>query len=260
MPRIMARSLKVSVTPIVVAHIQIVKAVETYNTDFDRKLWVPVFIYKIDGFEDGPVIVDSGLCNPGKDGCVAGARIKGGRAAAKLALKQVGVNPASVKTLILTHLHIDHLSNFDLFANANIIVQKKELKFAFNPIATQHHVFNPRDLGALENANLQLVDGDKRILKGLGVIHVPGHTPGTQAVRVHTEKGEVVICSDSVPMYHNWYPHDSRFGSKSELDRIPPGIHVDVDSCLRSMTKIAAVADIILPSHDPLVKDRIPLP
>lgn len=251
---------RVTVTPVKVAELEIDKAVETYNTDFGAKIWAPVFIYLIHGLQIDPIVIDAGLCSPDSRGMVAGARVQGGRNAMISALERMNLNPPDIKMLILSHLHIDHLSNVDLFDDAQIVVQESELDYASHPLETQAHVYVTKDLDSLRKRDLRIINGDERIIGGLEVIHVPGHTPGIQAVCVGTSKGNVVVCGDAVPMYHNWYPSNPKYGTPSHLSRIPPGIHVSVRDCFESMEKISTRADIIVPSHDPLVKDMVPIP
>lgn len=249
----------VRIVPVKVAEIETFKAVQTYNVDFDRSLWVPVFMYNIEGLSEG-IVVDAGLSNPGPDGLVAGAKVKGGTDLMVNEMKGLGIEPARVKTLILTHLHIDHSTNFSLFPNARIFVQRREMEYAFDPLPTQKGVYVQDSLRRLEAENVELIDGDKEIIRGVRVISVPGHTPGAQAVCVDTPAGTVAICGDSVPMYHNWFPSDERYGSPVDLPRIPPGIHTDVEQCFESMNKIDREADIIVPSHDPAVAGGRPIP
>ena len=45
-------------------------------------------------------------------------------------LRQLGVDPLTVQTLIVTHLHYDHIGNSDFFPNATFHLQDKEMAFA----------------------------------------------------------------------------------------------------------------------------------
>ncbi len=45
-------------------------------------------------------------------------------------LRRLGVDPATVETLIVTHLHYDHIGNSDLFPLATFHIQDKEMMFA----------------------------------------------------------------------------------------------------------------------------------
>ena len=46
------------------------------------------------------------------------------------ALKLLGVDAGEVRDVIITHLHYDHVGNFDLFPQANFHLQDNEMAFA----------------------------------------------------------------------------------------------------------------------------------
>ena len=45
-------------------------------------------------------------------------------------LERLGVNPQSVDTVVLSHVHWDIAGNVDLFPNADVVLHAKELAFA----------------------------------------------------------------------------------------------------------------------------------
>jgi len=55
--------------------------------------------------------------------------------------------------------------------------------------------------------------------------------------------GRALIASDLCPLFENWK-------GKGAAARIPPGIHVDLRDCYESYSKMAKIADLILPGHD----------
>lgn len=158
------------------------------------------------------------------------------------ALHDAGVDPADVEVVLLTHLHWDHAGNCDLFPNARVLVQQAELRYAIAP----GRFFRKSFLSPLSGwqhppflvAGLDVLDGPAEIAPGVRVVPVPGHTPGSQAVVVDTERGRFLIAGDSVCTYQN-----------IEAD-LPPGFHTDVDASMTSMDLMRSVADFVLPSHD----------
>src|SRR6478735_11414143 len=49
------------------------------------------------------------------------------------ALKELGLAPAGVDTIFLTHLHWDHVENLDLFPHAEVLTPRTEFEYAAAP-------------------------------------------------------------------------------------------------------------------------------
>jgi glyoxylase-like metal-dependent hydrolase (beta-lactamase superfamily II) len=45
-------------------------------------------------------------------------------------LRNLGVEPEDIDTVIITHLHYDHAGNLNLFPNAQFVLQDEEMRFA----------------------------------------------------------------------------------------------------------------------------------
>jgi glyoxylase-like metal-dependent hydrolase (beta-lactamase superfamily II) len=93
------------------------------------------------------------------------------------------------------------------------------------------------------------LDGDQEIIPGIRVIHLPGHTPGSQAVVVETSDGPYVIPGDNVPLYENWYGDEA-------MDHIPSGIYQNLFDAFDSLKELEVFGDHILPSHDEKVLEK----
>jgi N-acyl homoserine lactone hydrolase len=250
--------------PLRVGELEIFKSAMTYYTDFDKKIWTSIYIWFIKCGSKN-IIVDTGDVAPNRDGMVissvGAARSKGGGASSvRLALQTIGLTPDSIDTLILTHLHRDHAANVSMFKKSKIIVQKSELEFAHDPIPTQKPIYLEDIVTATkESPRLEVIDGDQEILPGIEVLMVPGHTPGLQAISVRTRMGRTVMASDAVPLYHNWFPAESKYGTPvNHLKRVPPGILYDLRQSLDSMDKLSKMSDVVVPSHDPYVLSDFP--
>jgi glyoxylase-like metal-dependent hydrolase (beta-lactamase superfamily II) len=172
-------------------------------------------------------------------------------------LRSLGVAPESLAMVILTHLHWDHCYNLECFPGARFLVQSEEVRAAVDPIPTQRLAYEvgipglrPAWLEVFDR--LEVVRGDVDIAPGVRVLLLPGHTPGLQGVLVETARGRHLIASDGAP-------HGDNLG-KDGGPMIPPGIHIDVAACLRSLERMRREADVILPSHDPTIFDRAVYP
>ena len=89
------------------------------------------------------------------------------------------------------------------------------------------------------NTNYKLLDGDTSLTEGLQVIHVPGHSPGSQAILVETTQAVYCIAQDAIPAYENLEKN------------IPNGVHLSIPECLESYEKIRQMADHVIPGHEP---------
>ena len=172
------------------------------------------------------------------------------------ALARLGVDPARVSRLLITHMHWDHIGNVELFEAAELLVPAAELEFWSQPIARNVQFWahtDPEAVALLEAASRQgrvVATGDQHdVAPGLRAITVGGHSPGQQVLVVETDSGPVVLASDAVHLYE-----------ELELER-PFGVMVDLREMCEAyalLKQMAAAGASIVPGHDPLVTTRYP--
>jgi len=100
------------------------------------------------------------------------------------------IDLGSIKKVIFTHLHYDHIGNFDLFPNADFYASQKEIEtFKNNPEET---ILNEDILQKFKDSGIELkpIESIKEELKQLGleVIETPGHTAGSICIWYPEEK------------------------------------------------------------------------
>ncbi len=154
------------------------------------------------------------------------------------ALSERGLTPADVDTVVLSHAHWDHMQNVDLFDRAQVLVHPRELR-DLEAAALPGGSGAPRWAGAVlaSVAVRETGDGD-RILPGVEVIALPGHTPGSIGVSVATGAGLAVLTGDAV-------------GTAGCLRTGRClGIPYDAGKAAASVRRVAALADTVHPGHD----------
>ena len=132
----------------------------------------------------------------------------------RVALEEMEVSIDSVKHLVNTHMHMDHVGCNQMFRNARIYAHALESP----PIGT-----------------VRITDS-LTLLPGVEVVHTPGHTYGSVTVLVDGDK-RYAVCGDAIPTRANYQKH------------VPPFINVDPKLALKSMDMIVGLADVIIPGH-----------
>ena len=173
------------------------------------------------------------------------------------ALERLGVDPAGVARLVITHFHWDHIGNVDLFGDAELYLPERELEFWTKPVARNVQFWgavDPGPLGELVEAHQEgraVATGDEhQIAPGVRTITVGGHSPGQQIVVVDTARGPVALASDAVHFYE-----------ELELER-PFAVTVDLREVCEAYTLLKRLASesgtLVVAGHDPEVAIRFP--
>ena len=171
-------------------------------------------------------------------------------------LQLIGVDPAKVEDVIITHLHYDHVGNFDLFPKATYYLQDREMNYATGRNMA-HQVFShPYDVDHVTGivrevyaGRVSFVDGDAELAPGLSVHHIGGHTDGMMSVRVWTKRGWVVLASDALHLYANMETTN------------PFPIVYSVGDMVKGYARLHELADSsahIIAGHDPRVMAEYP--
>jgi N-acyl homoserine lactone hydrolase len=111
-------------------------------------------------------------------------------------LADIGVTPADITYLAISHSHWDHVGNANDYAGSIWLAQKAELDFMFGAGADPAYL--PL-YSALAHARKEVFEGDHDVFGDGTVIlkFTPGHTPGHQALYVKLPKtGGVVLSGD----------------------------------------------------------------
>lgn len=171
-------------------------------------------------------------------------------------LAELSIAPGDVQDVILTHLHYDHVGNFDRFPAAQFHLQEREIHYAvgkYMKYPRLAHSFEVDDVCGVVRLNyakrVTFYDGDAELRPGIRLHRAGGHSAGLQFVSVHTARGWVVLASDVTHFYENM--ETSRpFTTAFHIGEMLEGFDL-----LRS---VAGSDDRIVPGHDPRVMERYP--
>jgi glyoxylase-like metal-dependent hydrolase (beta-lactamase superfamily II) len=144
-----------------------------------------------------------------------------------------GITPDTIHTVVMTHLHSDHLSALpQLPGTTDVWVHEAELD---TPYAR-------RQKGILDEVSLRVMSGaEGEIRPGLTWIHTPGHAPGHIAVIAECAAERVVIAGDTLGPDPRWF------------DEMNPPQGLDERAAhLRAFEAIRALAPaVVVPGHNP---------
>jgi glyoxylase-like metal-dependent hydrolase (beta-lactamase superfamily II) len=171
-----------------------------------------------------------------------------------VALRELGVEPASIDLVVMTHLHFDHSGGTTrrtasggyepVFPRARHIIQRGELESARHAHERNRASYLPENFEPLAEAGLlDVVQGEVEIAPSVRVLPTPGHTPHHQSVLVGAAGGpRALFLGDVVPTaLHVRLPFIMAFD-------------LDVEATLRSKKSLLsrAVAEdwLVLFGHD----------
>mgnify|MGYP001603214317 FL=1 len=158
-------------------------------------------------------------------------------------LDSLGLEPASVDLVVLSHLHYDHAGGAALFQDSELIVQQDEYSYAHYP-ASFFASFYYRKNYDLPGYRWRLLDGDAELVPGITALRSDGHTPGHQSLLVELPQTGPVILAGDCCYWQQSIDHET-----------PPGVVWDPTRAMHAIKRLKTIARLmggrIFPSHDP---------
>ena len=140
-------------------------------------------------------------------------------------LAEIGVKPADITYVAVSHTHGDHVGNVGLFPTTTILIQGAEYDWAMT---------QPVKPAFAAAQKIEKLAGDHDVFGdgSVMILSTPGHTPGHQSLLVLLPKtGALVLSGDAVHFRDNW-----------EQRRVP-SMNVSRDQTLASLQRIAGVLE-----------------
>jgi glyoxylase-like metal-dependent hydrolase (beta-lactamase superfamily II) len=147
-------------------------------------------------------------------------------------LKEIGLTPADIKHVAMSHGHGDHSGNVNLFTAATLYVQRAEYAAMFGP-EPQKFGFIPANFEKIRSNPAMIIDGDHDVFGDGSVLikSAPGHTPGHQVLVVRLPKtGPVMLSGDMVHLQYSW------------ANRVAPSFNFDQKQSVATIDAMKAYA------------------
>lgn len=167
------------------------------------------------------------------------------------ALKAAGFDPADVRYVLQSHLHLDHtgaLAAIDQFPNAEVLVTLTEYDYAFNPdwFAAGAYIQKDFNKPGVPWSLLEETDDGYDVF-GDGTIRcwrTPGHAPGHQSFEVTLpNSGTMLLTVDAAYTMDHWE------------EKALPGFMASTVDTVRSVKKLHRIARrsnaTVVTGHDP---------
>ena len=232
---------------------------------FDKRWtnWLPIMSWVID-HPDKTILVDAGM-HPDmqssayyNDGSINGwingriVRLLGvENFTFENALAAVGHSQASIDEVVITHLHLDHVGNLDLFPNKPIRLAKSEKKDSVGvmtkslPKGIKWTYSKWTKSDEISHLGVQMLTEDDKIV----LIYTPGHSVGHQSVLIKSNEGNILLAGDVT------------FNQEQFVNEDVPGISQKKDlakETIRTLKLLAVKYPMVyLPSHDPHSLERL---
>jgi len=218
--------------------------------------WSPIFAWVIE-HPEGTIVIDTGETDKAsRPYDIKGAGINGwlNKNLARIRVNEssdmkaqlglLGIDPESVRWVVLTHLHLDHAGGIEYFPKSEILVSHMEYVRPYVFVEGVYPTwFKPNLIGHFDD--IGGVFGNGHVLTKAGdviVVPTPGHTLNHQSVILKTPHGDMFFAGDA-----------SFSGAHMESGFVP-GINVDRRIARQTLIQIrehcGRVPTAFLPSHD----------
>ena len=221
-----------------------------FPDDHSAPMPLDFFIWVVRG-EGRTIVLDTGF-----DAAAAARRNRHWIRSPLDALRGIGVDPATVQDVVLSHMHWDHAGHWAEFPSATFHLQDAEMAYCTGRCMCHEILRRPFDVEHVTQAvratfaaKVSYHAGTAEIAPGISLHLVGGHSGGLQIMRVPTARGWVVLASDAT---HFWY---------NIRNRSPFVLVHNVAALLDGYVTCETLADgpdHIIPGHDPEVLRRFP--
>lgn len=181
-------------------------------------------------------------------------------------LGRLDLTPEDIEVILVSHMHFDHMGNFEAFPNAQLYVQFDEYVGWSHAVDMANKLptdadrawifssFDPTDLTraarGIADGRIRFLQGDEELLPGVTArLARDSHTFGSQWFKIETQNGPYIIAGDTVYWYSNveqmWTPG---YGQGNNFNLI--GLYRTLADEVKNETTR------IIPGHDEQIAQR----
>ncbi|WKN43441.1 N-acyl homoserine lactonase family protein [Tunicatimonas pelagia] len=166
-------------------------------------------------------------------------------------LKRLGYSESSIKSVVLTHLHLDHFDGLHYFETTDIVINQLEWeKPSFALPSLYPEWFSPSTVQLKEASDRHFKHSLPLVASGeIKLVHTPGHTVGHCSVLVKTADMHYLLAGDIT--YNQHQLQNNIYAGGHQSFRLSGSTYQAVRE-YASKNKL-----VYLPSHDNQALDRI---
>jgi glyoxylase-like metal-dependent hydrolase (beta-lactamase superfamily II) len=157
-------------------------------------------------------------------------------------LRNLGVAPNEIDTIIISHAHLDHVSgtlapdNSQVFPNARYVIGEREWAYWMKPNIKLGNLLPEefkqlivegakRHLGGIKE-RVEFVKQGQEVVTGITAVEVCGHTPGMLAFNISSGSESLFYSADALhhfalsivhPEWHVGFDNDQELGARTRL-------------------------------------------
>lgn len=219
-PEAFSRPVGIRVTPLLTAEIQVDRAILVDPAcdapDAPEDVWVPVLAYLVEHPSFGAFLLDAGAPRVNPLMKWLGFAKQAEATDTRALLEELGVEPESLRMILLSHMHVDHVMALPDLPQSVPVVTGSGAIGAYETMMGLDFLSGRAEIlelpGVVATGDVMDLFGDASFF----VLGTPGHTPGNLSFIVNGRGGPVLLTHDAS---HLRYGFDRGCGPGKVVDR-----------------------------------------